>query len=123
MAGPTVLIVDDDADTADVLAQVVESGGFTPLVAYTVAQAIELAAGVDDLAAAVLDLKIRAGTGFTVAEALLRRARPPRLIAVTGLSPAEGCPIEFDAYLTKPSCCREIREVVAAAVARWCAQA
>jgi CheY-like chemotaxis protein len=94
---PTVLIVDDDTDTADMLALVVDSGGFTPLVAYTVPQAI------------------------AVANALLQRARPPRLIAMTGLSWTETCPIEFDAYLTKPSCCREIREAIAAAAARWCA--
>lgn len=101
LRGLKILVAEDEERLADVLIDLIGLYGGT--VAGPVASVEEAAALIDGarIDAAVLDVRLRSGPCFTLAEALLRRRIP--VILITGFSlteipePLEGLPI-----FTKP---------------------
>jgi signal transduction histidine kinase/ActR/RegA family two-component response regulator len=100
-----VLIVDDNADAADVLAELLEAVGHEVRVAYDGPQALAIAEA-NPLDLAILDIGLPVMDGYELASRLRERHGPLRLIAVTGYgmstdrqrSRAAG----FEAHFTKP---------------------
>jgi CheY-like chemotaxis protein len=120
MPAPTsVLVLDDDRDTADTFGELLRMLGYVVLVAYSGAQALEVAAPVKDLAVAVLDLEMREVSGYAVAAQLARRPNPPRLIAMSGVLRPDLAELQLDSYLVKPARIASLRAAVGAAAARW----
>jgi DNA-binding NarL/FixJ family response regulator len=75
-----VLIVDDDAFISGLVTELVAAAGFTPHVAHTAHEALDVADDVDP-DAAILDIELGPGpNGFDLADALL--ARMPHLAIV-----------------------------------------
>jgi PAS domain S-box-containing protein len=105
--GLRVLLVDDNADAADVLAEVLRRAGHEVAVAYDGPQALAVARTFEPNTA-LLDIGLPVLDGYELAQKLreLLADRPLRLIAVTGYgqdtdksrSRAAG----FDAHLVKP---------------------
>ncbi|MDQ3029594.1 MAG: response regulator [Actinomycetota bacterium] len=108
-----VLLVEDDADTRQVLARLLRGAGHAVMTADTVAsarQALESANGAT-VELLVSDLSLPDGTGLDVVRALrgLRPglpSRPVKAIAVSGLGMADDVRASleagFDHHLTKP---------------------
>jgi two-component system OmpR family response regulator len=102
-----VLCVDDDPDTADSLAMLLELVGFDPFVYYDAKAAL---AAVDAIRpdAAILDLRMPGLHGCELARRLREWAgdRPLPLVAVTAQSDDEArrqtAEAGFDIHLTKP---------------------
>jgi CheY-like chemotaxis protein len=114
-----VLVVEDDADSAELLGLMLEHSGYQVYVVNSVAAAIETAY-LAQPHAALIDLGLPDGDGFEVlialqAEPTLRRCR---FVATTGYGDQEtmarSLALGFDEHLTKPL----HREIVLAAVAR-----
>lgn len=82
-----VLIVDDSADTAEMLAALVTLWGYTTAVAGTGAAALKLAAGFRPTVV-LLDLSLPDQHGYEVARALRTAAQRRRIffVAITGWS-------------------------------------
>ncbi len=79
----TLLLLDDDAALRKRLGRALETRGFVPTLAETVAEATAAVRACPP-AFAVLDLRLEDGSGLTVAQAL-REARPgARVIILTG---------------------------------------
>lgn len=105
--GLRVLCVDDDRDTADSLAFVLEMVGFEPRACYDGHAALATA---DEFRpdACVLDLTMPGMDGCEVARRLRRttRERPIPIVAVTGEDDDEArrrtAEAGFDLHLTKP---------------------
>jgi PAS domain S-box-containing protein len=104
--GLRILLVDDNVDAADVLAEVLRGAGHEVAVAYDGPQALGVARGFAPNAA-LLDIGLPVLDGYELAERLRELLPGPlRLIAVTGYgqdadkrkSRAAG----FDAHLVKP---------------------
>ena len=93
---PTVLVVDDHADTREMYVEFLEAFGMKALSARTCAEAFEKAAqGID---AVVLDRRLPDGDGKDVCNAL-----KPRGVVVIMLSGQDkDRSIDADAYLLKP---------------------
>ena len=121
-----VLVVDDDVDSADVMAVMLETRGHTTCVAYSAEQALELAPSFEP-DVALLDVSLGACSGYELAEAFRSHVslRSCRFVALTGHadeatrrhSEAAGFhrhltkPVDFDALLEavagedeRPSC-------------------
>jgi PAS domain S-box-containing protein len=106
-AGIRILLVDDNTDAADVLAEVLRRAGHEVAVAYDGPQALGIARAFQPNAA-LLDIGLPVLDGYELAERLreLLPGYPLRLVAVTGYgqdtdkhkSRAAG----FDAHLVKP---------------------
>jgi two-component system, NtrC family, response regulator AtoC len=104
MAQPRALIVDDDADVLQVLAEFVEREGFAVTTAPTLAQArTELAASPRDIL--LVDVHLPDGNGLDLLDGLEPAARP-EVVLITGHASVETA---VDAlrrgvvdYLTKP---------------------
>lgn len=101
-----VLVIDDDADTRDLLSEILGRAGYEPIVAEDGPQGIEtcLATRPD---AVVIDIALPGLEGYEVARSLRARHRPaPLLIALTGYCrPDEEVRARdagFDALLVKP---------------------
>jgi CheY-like chemotaxis protein len=102
-----VLCVDDDPDTADSLAMLLELVGFDPFVYYDARAAL---AAVDAIRpdAAILDLRMPGMHGCDLARRLRAWAgdRPLPLVAVTAQSDDDArrqtAEAGFDLHLTKP---------------------
>ena len=102
-----VLIVDDNRDSADVLALVLESDGYDVTTAYSGTEALKLASqGHPD--AAILDIGMPDLTGYEVARRLRQEVwgRDVFLVAMTGWGQAEdkerASKAGFDRHFTKP---------------------
>jgi PAS domain S-box-containing protein len=101
-----VLVVDDNADAAEMLGEVLRALGHTVEIAEDGPIALRVAASfLPDVA--VLDIGLPVMDGFELAERMRELAQPPRrLIAVTGYGQAEdrarGVQAGFDAHLVKP---------------------
>jgi two-component system, OmpR family, response regulator len=100
----TVLVADDQKDTADTLAEVLNLSGFDARAAALPLDALRLAAD-DPPDVVVMDLAWPGLDGYALARAVENMAgRRPLLVAVTGYdgyegrSRAEG----FDAHFVKP---------------------
>ncbi len=102
---PRALVVDDYADGAELLAQLLEFKGYRALIAETGAAALDLAReSAPDVV--FLDIRLPDMDGYEVARRLrAERSRPqPTLVAVTGLDCQEvdRAGVSFDHCLTKP---------------------
>jgi CheY-like chemotaxis protein len=106
-AALTVLVVDDNRDSADALAAVLAGQGYAASAAYSGGEAIEHAERArPDVV--LLDIGMPGTSGFDVARALrdYRRAPKPVIVAVTGAAePSDRLAARmagFDHYLVKP---------------------
>jgi DNA-binding response OmpR family regulator len=118
----TVLIVDDERDTNEILASLVQARGFTPIQLYSGAQ-VETAIREQEPALILLDLMLPDLDGFAVCDAL-KRDRETNLIPVvmvTALHDANhrtaGVRVGANGYLTKPFTPEQFYQVVDQALA------
>lgn len=103
---PNILVVDDNTEAADLLAEILALYG---MVTHTAYGGIEALRAVTELHpdALLLDLGMPNVDGFAVAEALSELAAAPRLIAFSAwddaATRARTKAAGFDAHLRKPS--------------------
>lgn len=115
---PRIFVVDDNRDSADILAEILRFKGFETHAAYDGAQALAMAAEVaPDVV--FLDLGMPGMDGFAVARALRERHAPHAcLVALTAWSdPGTLVKVSaagFDLHLAKPSSVDAILGVIAA---------
>jgi CheY-like chemotaxis protein len=115
---PRILVVDDNHDSADILAEILRLKGYDVDVAYDGAQAIARAAEArPDVA--FLDLGMPGIDGFGVARALRERHAPQAcIVALTAWSDAQTLAkvdrAGFDRHLAKPSNLDTIYAIIAA---------
>jgi two-component system, OmpR family, response regulator len=113
----TVLVVDDERDTNDILASLVQARGFKPIQVFSGAEALEaVAKEKPDLI--LLDLMLSDVTGFELCDRL-KRARETNLIPVvmvTALQDAHhraaGVRVGANGYLTKPFTPSQLYEMI-----------
>src|SRR5437773_9889506 len=89
-----VLVVEDDADTADSMAMLLRYWGFESLAVVTASAGLEVAlTGFPDVV--LLDLALPGMDGFEFAKRLRQQPRPesktPFLVAVSGYGDANSC--------------------------------
>ena len=105
MAGPVVLIVEDDPALRDLLARGFDEEGLTPRLAATGADALR-AGATDDVAAVVLDVGLPDADGRDVCHALRARGLTAPVIFLTARDALVDRLSGFDAggddYITKP---------------------
>ena len=112
-----VLVVDDNADSADTMVAVLKTLDQDALAAYGVRQAIEVAREFDPHVALV-DLNLPDGDGFSLATRLRTQTRHRGLYiaAMTGYGQEtdrrKTAEAGFDAHLTKPVGVTELQEVL-----------
>lgn len=112
-----VLIVDDNRDAADTLAQLVRCLGYSALAVYHGDTAIRQAA-VQKPDLVLIDLKMPGPDGFAVADSIRRQpaGRHTLLVAVTGLTGDEAqrqaYAAGFDLYLTKPTRVEDLTRIL-----------
>jgi CheY-like chemotaxis protein len=105
--GHKVLVVDDNQDSAAMLADVLEAMGHTTRVAHDGPHALRIAAEFDP-ELALLDIGLPVMDGYELAQHLRDRpgGRPLRLIAVTGYGQEADKQrtreASFDAHMVKP---------------------
>jgi CheY-like chemotaxis protein len=104
---PTVLVVDDNMDTADSLARFLRiAAGFAVRVAYDGQSGVRMATE-DPPDVVICDIAMPKLSGLRVADALSRLDPRPLLIAVTAFAgefpEAKAREAGFDFYLAKPS--------------------
>jgi CheY-like chemotaxis protein len=112
---PHVLVVDDQADAADTLAELLALSGFAVRTVYSNAAALAAVASGFEPHAVVADLRSADGDGCDLAAELRRRLpRPPVLVAVSWMSgQAARCRAAgFDHYLLKPADPRAVVELL-----------
>jgi CheY-like chemotaxis protein len=115
--GHRVLVVDDNRDAADLLAEMLTMAGHDVRVAYDGPSAIEVATGHDPHVA-LLDIGLPVQDGYEVARHLLAIPRKGdlRLVAVTGYGTAadheRSREAGFLAHLTKPLDVREVHSLL-----------
>ena len=113
----TVLVVDDERDTNDILANLVQARGFEPIQVFSGAQALAaVAEQKPDLI--LLDLMLPDIDGFELCDRL-KRARETNLIPivmVTALQDAHhratGVRVGANGYLTKPFTPAQLYEMI-----------
>ena len=118
----TVLVVDDERDTNDILANLVQARGFEPIQVFSGEQALAaVAERKPDLI--LLDLMLPDIDGFELCDRL-KRARETNLIPivmVTALQDAHhratGVRVGANGYLTKPFTPAQLYEMIDAALA------
>ncbi len=106
----TVLFVEDEPAIYEPFSQALERNGYRPVVARTVAEALELAGSVDpDLV--LLDLTLPDGDGRDVCRALRRDSDVPILMLTargTEMDKVLGLELGADDYVVKPFSSREV---------------
>jgi len=103
--GRRILVVDDNADSADSLAMILNHSGHMAEPAYSAEMALERAADFDpDFI--ILDIGLPGADGYQVARQLRSRGSNARLIALTGYGQPEDVRRAYDAgfgaHLVKP---------------------
>ena len=104
-----VLVVDDNADAADMLAMALGLLGHEVAVAHNGERALAMVAGRGDWDAFILDLGMPGITGLELATQLRERLgdRPARFIALTGYGQAQDHALTreagFDHHMVKPA--------------------
>ncbi len=106
MSGARLLLVDDNADAARVLAELLREQGYDVVIAHDAPAALVLADEFQP-AIALLDIGLPVMDGYELARHLRTRLpKPPRLVAVTGYGdqadPTRGRDAGFDVHLGKP---------------------
>lgn len=106
LPGARLLVVDDNADAARVLAELLREHGYNVAVAHDAPGALVLADQFQP-AIALLDIGLPVMDGYELARHLRTRlAKPPRLVAVTGYGdqadPGRNADAGFDVHLGKP---------------------
>lgn len=105
--GKRVLVVDDNRDAADLMADVLQSLGYRAYTAYDGRSALDLAAELQP-EIALLDIGLPVMDGYELARRLRERAPSAalRLIALTGYGSAsdrdQSAAAGFDAHMVKP---------------------
>jgi CheY-like chemotaxis protein len=106
-SGGKVLVVDDNRDSADALALVLETQGYEVMVGYSGQEALELAQQARP-AAMILDIGMPDVTGYEVARRLRQQpwGQHVLLVAMTGWGQAKDKELAraagFDCHFTKP---------------------
>ena len=110
MAGPRILFVEDEPSIFEPFSKALAREGFEPVVATTVAKAIEIAERIQpDLV--LLDLKLPDGDGRDVARALRRQGDTPIVMVTargTETDRIVGLELGADDYVVKPFCGAEV---------------
>lgn len=116
---PTILVVDDDADVRDWIAEALEHEGYSVSVAEDGQQALDYLARRSPPACMVLDLWMPIRDGWSVTEEMLNGALPmvPTLV-VTGVSRRFEYPVPPRYVLRKPFEIRRLLMLVAELVRR-----
>lgn len=100
-----VLVVDDNEDAAELLAELLRLKGFEVSIAHTPVAALDLVATFSP-EVALLDIGLPGMTGYELARRLCEVAGACRLIAVTGHADVEAQALAVDAgfaaHLVKP---------------------
>jgi len=100
-----ILIVDDNQDSADSLAMLLELEGHQVRAVYTAMDALEQVS-VFAPEIVLLDIGLPGMNGYDVAQKINAMAHPPRLIAVSGYAQREdkerSAAAGFSAHLVKP---------------------
>lgn len=115
---PRILVVDDNRDSADILAEILRMKGYDVGVAYDGTQAIARAAA-EQPDIVFLDLGMPGLDGYAVARALREHHAPHAcIIALTAWSDAQTLArvdeAGFDRHLAKPSDLATILSIIAA---------
>ena len=112
----TVLVVDDDKETLDVLCQVLRRDGYRCIPASDGAQALEAFAAATEIAGAMIDFDLPDVTGVQLIYEF-KRARPHvPLLLMTG-NPSqrvifEACDAGACTYLRKPLDLQRVRQIL-----------
>jgi len=118
-----VLVVDNDADTADSFALLIKRWGYDVLSCYSAAEAQRLANACEP-DVALIDIGLPVTDGYHLARWFRGEPRmgPTQLIAVTGFGQEtdrrRSQEAGFDLHLVKPVNPRQLREVLAERAAR-----
>ena len=112
-----VLIVDDNQDSADSLAMLLELEGHQVRAVYTAMDALEQVS-VFAPEIVLLDIGLPGMNGYDVAQKINAMPHPPRLIAVSGYAQREdkerSAAAGFSAHLVKPVDIAALKRVLAA---------
>ena len=115
-----VLLVDDNVDAAATTAAILEQFGHAVRVAHTGTEALAVAEWYQP-SVAILDIGLPDMDGYALAEAVRRKGKAPRLVALTGYGQqadlARARDAGFDLHLTKPATLDDLRRAVSAAAA------
>ena len=115
LKGRRILIVDDHADTLDMLSQACESQLAEAVSASSAREALTLAASVRP-DALITDIGLRGEDGVWLLQEVRRLHPTLPVIALTGRSPEDALAAVFDAVLLKPTdpwqLCDELRRVL-----------
>ena len=111
-----ILVVDDNQDAADLLAEVLRDQGHDVLVAHDGAQALESLAGFRPQVA-ILDIGLPVMDGYELAMALRKRLGPKlRLLAVTGYGQerdrARSHDVGFEKHFVKPVALTDLLDAI-----------
>jgi signal transduction histidine kinase/ActR/RegA family two-component response regulator len=115
-----ILLVDDNADSADAMGELLRASGHEVLVTFSPAEALSSAAAFAP-EVAVLDIGLQTMSGYQLADALRLQlgARAPTMIAMTGYGQesdrAQSVACGFAAHLTKPVVLKDLLASVYAA--------
>jgi PAS domain S-box-containing protein len=115
--GPRVLIVDDNHDAAEMLAEALEARGFRTCVAFDAPQALDRAAQFRPHVA-LLDIGLPVMDGYELARRMreVPELRAVKLVAVTGYGQASdrdrSTQAGFAAHLVKPVALGEVSDLV-----------
>lgn len=112
-----VLIVDDNQDSADSLALLLELDGHEVRAVYSAEDALEqVTAFAPEIV--LLDIGLPGMNGYDVAQRIRATAAPPRLVAVSGYAQREdkerSVMAGFSAHLVKPVDVTALKAVIAA---------
>jgi CheY-like chemotaxis protein len=116
----SVLVVDDNRDGADSLADVLRAYGYEVRTAYTPTEAV-IAVGDFAPDVVLMDIGIPGMDGYRLARRLCERlARRPRLVALTGYAGLEVRSRDegFDAHFLKPADPADLAEALGFVVRR-----
>lgn len=119
------LIVEDNPDANDLLAQIARELGFDPIQTYTGVEGLEAArARHAELDILFLDLMLPDTNGYQICQSLKleRETNPIPIVMVTALGSEEnrqqGFRVGADAYVTKPYTVEDIEQAVAAVMSQ-----
>jgi CheY-like chemotaxis protein len=112
-----VLVVDDNVDAAELLAESLRRMGHETLVAFDAPEAIRVAADFEP-EVALLDIGLPAMDGYELARRLIAQAsRPALLVAISGYGldadRKKSAEAGFAAHLVKPVRVQTLRELLA----------